>query len=104
MLTMLLKSDDRVSSFIEKKFLKKKKPVKRRYPKVTCNLTGECLGTLYSNHLTKEDAEEVLKGLPFLIIRPFKIYAEKIDPETNNILDWRITEGFSLWMKPSSVK
>jgi len=101
-LKLLMKYDDTVSRYFEKIIFKKekKKFQKIKYPKISYNLIVEELGMLYSVHPTKEEAERVLKSMPFLIMKSFMVHAEEIDPQTNNILRWSKETGFSLWLKP----
>ena len=99
-LRLLLKYNEKANSYFEKIIIKKRKGLRESpLPQMSYNLTVEELGTLYSVHPTKEDAEKVLEKLPFLTIRSFGVYAEEIDPKTNNIQKWKIKDGFSLWIK-----
>ena len=103
LLKLLFKYNEKMDLHVENFLFKKKKEFRERiYPPISYKLIVEEYGMLYSVHSTREDAEKVLKSLPFLIIRPFSIHAEEIDPETKSILKWKTKDGFSLWIKPSS--
>jgi hypothetical protein len=102
LLKLLFKYNEKMDLYVEKIIFKKNNKFREMiYPQIHYKLIVEEFGVLYSVYSTREDAEKVLKSMPFLTIRPFGIHAEEIDPETKSILKWKTKDGFSLWIKPN---